>query len=70
MNPYMMLKLNRYLRAGIREYWIVDPEKRALSAYLLKDGQYMINAYGDTDSVPVHVLSGCEIKLYDVFYQI
>jgi Uma2 family endonuclease len=31
-------KFNLYLEAGVREYWIVSPEKKAVYVYLFKDG--------------------------------
>ena len=60
-------KLLEYQKAGVREYWIVDPETRTLSAHLLENGKYTIYAYGDTATVAVSVLEGCEISLPEVF---
>lgn len=31
-------KKDAYTKAGVREYWIVDTEKRSVEVYLLKDG--------------------------------
>ena len=61
------LKFDLYLKAGVREYWIIDPATKTLSAHVLKNGEYTIRAYTDTDIVPVHVLEGCMINLTDVF---
>ena len=63
----MVLKFNTYQRAGIREYWIVDPDSKMVSAHVLKNGEYTTRAYGDTGAAPVRVLEGCEIDLEDVF---
>ena len=60
-------KFNLYLQAGVREYWIVDPETKMVNVHMLKDGGYMTTAYGNADTVPVHVLDGCTISLSDVF---
>ncbi|MBQ4577016.1 MAG: Uma2 family endonuclease, partial [Firmicutes bacterium] len=30
----MTIKLNKYLEAGVREYWLVDPEKKKVIVYL------------------------------------
>ena len=62
-----VVKLNKYLQAGVREYWIVDPDGKTVSVHLWANGKYIINAYADPDPVPVHVLDGCTINLADVF---
>ena len=65
----MVLKFRRYLKAGVREYWIVDPDSKTVSVNLLKNGEYVASAYGGEDGVPVHVLEGCTINLSEVFAQ-
>jgi Uma2 family endonuclease len=62
-----VLKFNKYLHAGVREYWVVYPDSKTVSVYVLKDGRYMASEYADTDTVPAHVLDGCTINLPDVF---
>ena len=62
-----VLKYSLYLRAGVREYWIVDPVGNSVSVNILKDGEYVARAYGDRDAAPVHVLEGCVIDLPEVF---
>ena len=62
-----LIKFNKYLQAGVREYWIVDPDTKTVSAHVLENGKYTTKAYGDTDAPPVHVLDGCTINLADVF---
>jgi Uma2 family endonuclease len=61
------LKFNKYLRAGVREYWIVDADEKYLTVYTLENGKYAADAYGETDAVPVGVLDGCVIDMKDVF---
>jgi Uma2 family endonuclease len=60
-------KFNTYLKHGIREYWIIDPETKTLAAHILKDGNYIIHPYSDKDTAPVHVLEGCVINLTEIF---
>jgi Uma2 family endonuclease len=60
-------KFNAYLEAGVREYWIVDPEIKSVSVFLLKDGEYVMKPHGPTEDVPVSVLPDCTIRLPDVF---
>ena len=62
-----IIKLNRYLQAGVREFWIVDPDDKGVTVYILKNGEYIVRAYEDTDIAPVHVLDGCRINLPEVF---
>src|SRR5205809_5224159 len=35
-------KLDDYALAGIGEYWVVDPFKRAIEVYRLRDGEYLL----------------------------
>ena len=63
----MLVKFHLYRKAGIREYWIVDPERKTVSAHILKDGEYVVTTYGNEDSAPVHVLEGLSIDLSEVF---
>ena len=63
------VKLREYLRAGVREYWIVDPVDKLLYAHRLKDGVYNIEVFGDQDTVPAHTLPGCNIDLTRVFVE-
>lgn len=63
------VKFRQYQKAGVKEYWIVDPSRRIVDVYILKNGKYGVGTvYDDTDIIPVNVLSGCEISLADVFY--
>jgi Uma2 family endonuclease len=63
----MMLKYNKYLQAGVREYWIVDPEAKSVQANVLNDGAYIGRVYGDAADIPVHILEGFRINMRDVF---
>ena len=62
-----LLKFEKYRQAGVREYWIVDPETKMVSAHILKDGEYTTNVYGQDSTVPVFVLDGCTVNLAEVF---
>lgn len=57
----MGIKQQKYDRAGVREYWIVDPDKKKVIVYIYGDDPD-INIYGFTDTIPVAVSKGgCEI---------
>jgi Uma2 family endonuclease len=60
-------KFRKYLAAGVREYWIVNPELKTVDVHILDSGRYVTTRYGETEDVPVTVLPWCTIKLRDVF---
>jgi Uma2 family endonuclease len=62
-----IVKFDKYREAGVREYWIVEPEEKYVFAYVLKDGRYTAVNYDDTGTAPVTVLPGCEIDLKTIF---
>jgi len=64
-----LVKLNLYQRAGVREYWIVDPENRSVMVFL-PDTSGSLRLYEDyawNDVAKVNVLDGCFIELSKVF---
>lgn len=64
-----LVKLNLYQRAGVQEYWIVDPENRTVRV-LLQTGNGIFQTrevYGQEDVAKVNVLDGCFIELSKVF---
>ena len=66
-------KFRQYQKAGVKEYWIVDPIRKTVEVYVLEksNGRYGVGSvYRDDDIVPVHILDGCEVNLADVFYDI
>ena len=62
-----LVKSQAYLKAGVREYWIVDPDTRTVQICILENGKYVMTIYGDADIAPVHILEGCTVNLRDVF---
>ena len=62
-----LLKFRKYQKAGVREYWIVDPEIKTVQVCILENGRYITSVYDETDKAPVSVLEGCEIDLAEVF---
>lgn len=61
------MKYRKYQQAGVREYWIVDPDLNLLQAGVLHDGKYITTMYEAEDIAPVAILEGCEINLAEVF---
>jgi Uma2 family endonuclease len=60
-------KFNQYLKAGVREYWIVSPDDQTLQVHILDGKRYVSSTYDGDATVPVSVLPGCSISLPDVF---
>ena len=64
-----LVKLGLYQRAGVREYWIVDPKNKAVQVFL-RDGSGSLKIheeYGPRDVAKVNVLDGCFVELGKVF---
>ena len=64
-----LVKLNLYQRAGVKEYWIADPENKTVRVMLLtSDGIFQIHeVYQREDVAKVNVLDGCFLELGRVF---
>ena len=58
-----------YEKAGVREYWIVDPKARTISVFLLQeDGLYGNGTvYECNQKAPVFIFEGSEIDLNELF---
>jgi hypothetical protein len=78
----LVYKFNKYLKAGVREYWTVDPDTRTVQVHILERSgdaaHFRTSLYGVFDPaipesidgpavVPVSVLPGCVIDLQAVF---
>ena len=62
-----LLKFNKYMQAGVREYWIVDTEDKIVRVCLLRDGKYEFTDFIEPDTIQVSILEGCQIELKRVF---
>ena len=64
-----LVKLNLYDQAGVLEYWIVDPQNRAVQAFRRDGGAALriCEEYGHTQVAKVSVLDGCFLELSKVF---
>ena len=62
------IKFNLYQRAGVREYWIVDPADKSVQVFVLEDGHYTAKDFGTAGGkTKVNVLEDCVIDLSEVF---
>ena len=64
---HMEQKRRLYRQAGVREYWLVDPEYNELTVYTFTDAAILINSYESKDTVPVGILPGFSIALDQAF---
>ena len=63
-----IVKYRLYERAGVPEYWIVNPETKIVTVHLLEDGRYHSPlAYTEQALVPVSIWEGFNIDLSLVF---
>ncbi|HEV2761942.1 MAG TPA: Uma2 family endonuclease [Pyrinomonadaceae bacterium] len=63
-----VVKRQVYGKFGVKEYWIVDPEKRAIEVYRLKKRALMpAGTKVDEDDISTPLLPGLVFKAGDVF---
>ncbi|MCL2192765.1 MAG: Uma2 family endonuclease, partial [Treponema sp.] len=60
-------KFRLYRNAGVREYWVVSPEDKALETYLFDDSVIHFRSYTATDKASVGIFPGFVIDLEPVF---
>lgn len=68
-------KKDLYEKAGVKEYWIVDPVSCSIEAYLLSDGKYILDevyalyphGIGVTDKEREETKKEIPVSLYDDF---
>ena len=63
-------KFEQYAAAGIRYYWIIDPETRTFDAFELRDGAYTSVTRGrDEDTVQAAPFADLEIPLDSLWWR-
>ncbi|MDR1802977.1 MAG: Uma2 family endonuclease [Treponema sp.] len=63
----MQRKFKLYKEAGVREYWVVDPETKSLTVHLFQENATLTYTYGSDGKAPVSILQGLNISLDEVF---
>jgi Uma2 family endonuclease len=63
----MMRKHDLYRESGVKEFWVIDPERKQVLMYRLVDGKYVLQNFGGKDTVKSEALPGLEISLEALF---
>jgi Uma2 family endonuclease len=63
----MERKFGLYREAGVREYWLVNPENNRITAYHFKDGEIFTGIYGNAGTARVFIFPDLNIDLEQVF---
>lgn len=65
----MVAKLNLYQKAGVLEYWMVDPDQRIITVLELSKGVYICRSYdADTErEVPLRSIPGAAVDFSAAF---
>lgn len=53
-----LLKLGKYIQAGVKEYWIIDYDKDLITVYLFGEEDSEVKTYRFYDPVPVSIWGG------------
>ncbi|MFZ3588752.1 Uma2 family endonuclease [Bacillus sp. DJP31] len=57
-----------YQRAGVKEYWIIDPANQVVEVYLLKNHSLELHGvYNREETIPVQILEDLSIELALMF---
>ncbi|GHU05540.1 hypothetical protein FACS1894147_11810 [Spirochaetia bacterium] len=63
----MQRKYELYQEAGVREYWVLDPEDKTLHTYRFRGEKVASHVYRSSDTVPLGIFNDLEIALEPVF---
>ena len=65
----MAVKLHLYMKSGVLEYWIVDPENKIINQYSFSQERDIesFNTFREGDTVKSTVFEGLELPLKDIF---
>lgn len=68
----MTVKLSKYIEAGVREYWLVDPQKKKVIVYLSGEGELVedldVKLYGFEDQIPVMIFENqCVVDMKKIY---
>ncbi len=64
------VKLNLYINAGVREYWIVNPQDRNVTVYSLEQDMFHVKTYSFHDKIKAGIYDDLFIDFSEVNYNI
>jgi Uma2 family endonuclease len=47
----MYRKRDLYFESGVREYWLIDPDRRIVAAYHVTKGKYLLQSFESADAI-------------------
>lgn len=59
-----LLKLRKYEQAGVREYWVIDPEREMVTVYRFETD--IVECYGFDDQISSSVCEGLTVNFSEV----
>jgi len=64
-----IMKFNKYEKVGVKEYWIIEPEQKIVSVFLLQDNNKYgrPDVYSEEDQIAVTIFPDLAIDLKQVF---
>jgi Uma2 family endonuclease len=69
----MLLKFSKYLKAGVREYWLIDPEEKDVVVHILErtdeksQDHYISTVHSGPEPLAVSILPGLNIDFNSVW---
>ena len=60
------IKLFKYRTAGVREYWIVNPDKELITVYRFDQKPEVVDVYHFDEDVPFSIFPDLSIRLADL----
>lgn len=61
------IKFEDYESHGVKEYWIIDPEKEFVEQYLLNEGKYFLQLKSGNGIISSPVIEGFDIPIRAIF---
>lgn len=69
-NTDIFVKCQAYREAGVKEYWIIDPDKKVIIVHLFGENA-CTNMYGFDDQVPIRIYNDeCVIDFSEIYEKI